>query len=52
MSNVLFILREIMESVNLPNACDMRSQAWSRFCLILREIMESVNLPKTCGLKR
>ena len=31
------ILREIMESVNLPKVCGMRSQAWSRFCITLRK---------------
>ena len=30
-------LRKIMESVNLPKACDLRSQAWPRFCLTLRK---------------
>ena len=40
-----------MESVNLPKACGLRSQAWPRFCLTLRKILRSVNLPKACGLR-
>ena len=43
--------REILESVNLPKVCGLRSQAWPMFCLTLRKILESVNLPKACGLK-
>ena len=43
--------REILESVNLPKACGLRSQAWPMFCLTLRKILESVNLPKACGLR-
>ena len=40
-----------MESVNLPKACSLKSQALSRFCLTLRKILESVNLPKAYGLR-
>ena len=43
--------KEILESVNLPKACGLRSQAWPMFCLTLRKILESINLPKACGLK-
>ena len=40
-----------MESVNLPKACGLRSQAWSRFCLTLRKILKCVNVPKACDLR-
>ena len=43
------ILREILESVNLPKVRGMRSQAWPMFYLTLRKIMGSINLPKACG---
>ena len=39
----------ILLSVNLPQACGPRSQAWSRFCLTFEQVMKSVNLPKACG---
>ena len=44
-------LRKILESVNLPKACGLRSQAWPKLYLILRKILESVNLPKAYGLR-
>ena len=50
MTKVLFnTWRNILESVNLPKACDVRSQAWPMFCLTFREITKNINLPKVCG---
>ena len=44
-------LRKILESVNLPKACGLRSQGWPRFYLTLRKILANVNIPKAYGLR-
>ena len=44
----VFGLNYIHIRVNLPKACDLRSQTWLRFYLILNQFHIRVNLPKAC----
>ena len=34
-----------LRSVNLLKACDLRDQAWLRFCLTLREFVKALIYP-------